>query len=67
MKRKDFSHLFGQTFELLTAIREAGETRPLSEWCELIGVNYYTAWSRIFERGWDAKRALTPTRSKVPA
>ncbi len=28
-----------------------GETRCLSEWCELLGVNYHHAWSRIRERG----------------
>lgn len=34
------------------------QTRPLSEWCELKGLNYYTVWSRL-ERGWTPEKALS--------
>ena len=31
--------------------------KPLSEWCEDLGLNYHTVYSRL-EKGWTAKRAL---------
>lgn len=36
-----------------------GETRPLAEWCEARGLNYYTVWSRISQRGWSPEAALS--------
>lgn len=35
-----------------------GEERPLSEWCEILGVPYKRAHDRIVARGWSAERAL---------
>jgi hypothetical protein len=41
-----------------------GETKPLADWCDLLGMNYSTVWGRIFKRGWDPERALTePARA----
>ena len=44
-----------------------GISKPLSEWCELHGMNYYAVYSRL-EKGWDIEAALTTppirTRSK---
>ena len=35
-----------------------GQTRVLSEWSELLGINYGTLCSRIFKSGWTHERAL---------
>lgn len=35
-----------------------GETRPIGEWAEIIGVSYDRLYSRL-EEGWTAERALT--------
>lgn len=35
-----------------------GETRPMVEWCELLGVSYGTVTTRL-RLGWSAERALT--------
>lgn len=35
-----------------------GQTKPLTEWCELRGINYNTAYHRIFMAGWSPDRAL---------
>jgi hypothetical protein len=35
-----------------------GVTRPLPEWCELLGLNYTTTYHRL-NRGWSVERALT--------
>lgn len=34
-----------------------GETRCLSEWCELLNVSYNKVWKRL-HRGWNIKKAL---------
>ena len=40
-----------------------GETHALSEWCEILGVNYQTVNMRLF-RGWSFEKAIsTPARS----
>lgn len=36
-----------------------GETKPLSEWCEIYGTNYRLAYQRIFKRHWEPKQALS--------
>jgi len=35
-----------------------GVTKPLAEWCRDLGVNYGTAWFRIFREGWTSHDAL---------
>lgn len=35
-----------------------GETHCLSEWCELLGLNYYTVCTRINKLKWSIERAL---------
>jgi hypothetical protein len=35
-----------------------GKTLPLSEWCESLGLNYYTVHSRITRLGWSPVEAL---------
>ena len=43
-----------------------GETHTLSQWSEILDVNYYTLRSRINILGWDAKRAFeTPFNGRV--
>lgn len=34
-----------------------GETRCLTEWCNILGLNYYTVWERL-NYGWSVKKAL---------
>jgi hypothetical protein len=36
-----------------------GGTKPLSEWAELLGLNYRTVQARIWKRGWTVEQALT--------
>lgn len=36
-----------------------GESRPLQEWAEIIGVSDKTLRSRIFDYGWSVERAMT--------
>ncbi len=35
-----------------------GETKPISEWCELLNLNYYTVISRLDRLGWSVERTL---------
>lgn len=35
-----------------------GETRCLSEWCEILNLNYNTIHDRIYKLGWSIERAL---------
>ncbi len=35
----------------------SGETKPLKEWCELFGVNYFVAYSRL-RSGWTFNESL---------
>lgn len=35
-----------------------GETKPICEWTELIGLNEKIIWKRIY-RGWSVEKALT--------
>ena len=43
-----------------------GETHTLSQWAEILDVNYHTLRSRINILGWDAKRAFeTPFNGRV--
>lgn len=34
-----------------------GETKSLAEWCEILGLKYYTVQSRL-RRGWPVEKAL---------
>jgi len=36
-----------------------GTTKPLAEWCELLGLNYRTTYYRIHRHGWSVDRALS--------
>lgn len=38
-----------------------GVTKPLAEWCELLGLNYRTVYYRIHRHGWSVDRALSTT------
>lgn len=41
-----------------------GETHCISEWCEILNINYHTFFSR-FLRGWDIDKIInTPVRTK---
>ena len=42
----------------------AGETKTLSEWCELYGLSSSVVVTRL-ARGWDAKRAITTPVKKI--
>lgn len=42
-------------------IKIDGETKTLGEWCDIHGVSYRLAYERIFDRKWDAKKAITTT------
>lgn len=42
------------------------ETHALTEWVEILGINYYTLWSRLYERGWDVEKAFTEPADKPP-
>lgn len=35
-----------------------GETHPISEWAEIIGMEYRTLYTRIVKLGWDVERAI---------
>lgn len=35
-----------------------GETRCLSEWCEILNLNYNTIHDRIYKLGWSIEQAL---------
>lgn len=35
-----------------------GKTKHLKEWCEITGINYHTAYQRIFRLGWSPEDAL---------
>ena len=35
-----------------------GKRHCLSEWCELLGLNYKTVWQRINKLGWTVEKAL---------
>ena len=35
-----------------------GETKALTEWAEMFGINRFTLYSRIEERGWSIEKAL---------
>lgn len=36
-----------------------GQTLPITEWCERIGIKYWTVMCRINMRGWSVEEALT--------
>lgn len=36
-----------------------GEMRTLAEWADIMGISYYTLYSRIVKLGWPIERALT--------
>ena len=36
-----------------------GETKPLAEWCELLGLNYNTTWIRLHRYKWSIEKAFT--------
>lgn len=40
-----------------------GETKPLSEWCEILGLRYNTIQDRL-SRGWDVHKAFTKPSHK---
>jgi hypothetical protein len=40
-------------------IEYLGETKPLAEWADELGLNYKTAWSRIRQKGWSPERAFS--------
>lgn len=43
-----------------------GETKALTEWASIFGINRYTLYDRIERRGWSVERALeTPTCAKM--
>ena len=43
-----------------------GEYKPLSEWSEIKGLNYYTVYNRVYRGGWSVERALeTQVRAKT--
>jgi len=45
-----------------------GETRCLSEWCEVLGLGRVAIESRLRKRGWDVERAFTePVNSRQQA
>lgn len=37
------------------------QTKTLNEWCSLNGINYRTAYSRVYQRGWSLEQAVTVT------
>lgn len=42
-----------------------GETLPLSEWCERLGIKIQTVWDRINKLGWSVKEAFeTPVNGR---
>lgn len=43
-----------------------GETKALTDWASIFGINRYTLYDRIERRGWSVERALeTPTCAKM--
>lgn len=43
-----------------------GETRPLTEWADMFGINRCTLYDRVTKRGWSVEKALeTPTSAKM--
>lgn len=42
-----------------------GETKPMAEWCEILGMGYGTLKSRVFNYGWSIDEAFeTPIRKR---
>lgn len=41
------------------SITYKGETKTISQWAELFGLNYFTLYSRVREQKWDIEKALT--------
>ena len=41
-----------------------GAVKPLAEWCELLDLNYQTAYYRIHRHGWSVDRALSTATSQ---
>ena len=40
-----------------------GERKPLTEWADMLGINRFTLYSRIQERGWSIEKAFeTPVK-----
>lgn len=43
-----------------------GETKALTDWAEIFGINRYTLYDRIQKRGWSVEKALeTPSGAKM--
>jgi hypothetical protein len=43
-----------------------GETKALTDWASILGINRYTLYDRIEKRGWSVEKALeTPTGAKM--
>lgn len=43
-----------------------GETKPLTEWADMFGINRCTLYDRVTKRGWSVEKALeTPTGAKM--
>lgn len=36
-----------------------GETHTVAEWADILNMNFYTLWARLFKYGWTVERALT--------
>ena len=37
-----------------------GETKPLIDWCREFGINYGTAYLRLYKHGWPVEKVFTP-------
>lgn len=40
-------------------INYQGKTKPLAEWCELLGLDYNTTWTRLHRYKWSSEKAFT--------
>lgn len=52
--------------ELVIWFERNGVRKRLIEWCEELGINYYTAYGRIFKRGMSFEEAITRPIRKMP-
>ena len=44
-------------------LTSGGKTQCLAEWCEELGMNYHTLYTRIFNRGWSVEAALNTPKT----